>query len=103
MSIFDMLLPKSCAKTNFLATSPYTGLAVLYVDVIIFAMRRLSHDERRSNNKKYFVWGVHNFLGCTFFLGLKYIFFQKNSGDCHGSVEVSDTLFKALQTSVGAQ
>ena len=61
--------------------------------------------KKMSDNKNsHFVWGIHEFLACTIFLGLKFnFFFEKVSGDCHGSVEVRKTLFKALRTSVGAE
>ena len=47
---------------------------------------------------------IHIFLACTIFLGLKFSFFsEKKSSDRHGSVEVHETLLKALRTSVGAK
>ena len=45
-------------------------------------------------NSRFF--GLHGFSRFDFFSN----FF---SGDCHGSVEVRKTLFKALRTSVGAE
>ena len=46
---------ENCAKSKVLATSPYAGSSVLYGDVVIFTMRRLSHDEKRSDNRKSFL------------------------------------------------
>ena len=67
-----LFTPKNCAKSKLLATSPYTGSSIFYGDVVIFAMRRLSHGKKMSDNKNsHFVWGIHKFLACTIFLGLK--------------------------------
>ena len=49
--------------------------------------------------------GNSQFFGLHNFLSLKLVFFsEKVSGNCHGSVRVRETLFKALlYTSVGAE
>ena len=54
--------------------------------------------------KKSFCMENSQFLACMICLGLFFYFFlQKNlSGDCHGSVEIHEILFKALRTSIGA-
>ena len=41
------LTPKNCAKSKILATSQYAGLSVLYCDMVIFSVRRLSHGEKK--------------------------------------------------------
>ena len=98
------LTPKKCANSNCFATSPYTGLSVLYGDVVIFAMRRLSCGEKGPAIKKSFSMGNSRFFGLHDFSKLEIQFFlRKNSGYCHGSVELRKTLFKALRTSIGAE
>ena len=67
--------PENCAQSKVLATSPYAGSSVLYGDVVIFTMRRLSHDEKRSDNRKSFVWGIRDFFACAILLGLTFTFF----------------------------
>ena len=69
---------KNGAKNKVLATSPCAGSSVLYGDVVIFATRRLSHGEKRSEVlKSHFVWEIHDFFACTFFLGFQF-FLQKS-------------------------
>ena len=60
---------KHCAKNIFLAAAPYAGSSVFfYGEVVIFAMKRLSHDSKRSEvlkksscmrNSQFF--GLHDF------------------------------------------
>ena len=51
------LTPKHWAKSNILATSPYTGSSVLYSDVVIFVTERFSRDEKKVGNKKVILYG----------------------------------------------
>ena len=106
MSFRHFLNLKVALKAKFWPRH-HTGSSALYGDVVIFPMRRLSHGKKMSDikNSHSFVWGIHEFLAFTIFLGLKFnsLSSKKVSDDRHGSVEVRETLFKALRTSVGAE